>query len=327
MTPLLTIVIPTFNRPDHLQNLVALLLPQRDPRWKLVIVDNHSPIPVRDLVPADVTVLRNPVNILSAGNFPRCFEIMDTDWVWMIGDDDLVDADAIDHVLEMIGRYPEAAIINFGAHGHTDDRKEALVCQGFDGFLAGTDSITKAVWMSGNVYSRRHYWPHVGMAYLYANTSSGHFVLLMMVLLKGGTFVQLPRAVCRQSENTPENNHGELIGVVMALADIPMTKTQRHEFTRLLQKEFTNFSRDLVQCAFQMENLEARDDTLFMYTTRWARWSIARGSVLMFLTAFGGRLMLKYKLGRMLIRAAVRLKEVSTGRLTIRRPYVPRAGS
>jgi len=321
--PILTVVIPTYNRPEHLKTLVDLLLPQRDERWRLLIVDNHSNVPVGDIVPDDVEVSRNPVNIGPAGNYPRCFEMMNTEWVWMIGDDDLVDSDAVDHVLSMVRRYPDAAIINFGAHGLTDGRGAPIVCSGFDAFLANTDSLTKALWMSGNVYRRSAYWPYVDVAYRYANTCSSHFVLLMMVLLKGGMFVQLPRAVCRPSDNVPINDHSELITTVMGLADVPMTTRQRRKFAGLMQQEFVKFTRDVAQCAFHFEYREGRNELLYKYSTRWTRWSIARGSFALFFAAMIGRLLLGSRLGRKLIRGAIQVKEVVTGRPTTRRPHVP----
>ena len=323
MIPLLTVVIPTYNRPEHLKTLVDLLLPQRDLRWKLLIVDNHSTTPVRNIVPSDVEVFRNPVNIGPAGNYPRCFEMMTTEWVWMIGDDDLVDPDAVDRVLSMIALYPDAAIVNFGAHGETDGRAAAIVCTGFDGFLTNTDSVTKALWMSGNVYRRSAYWPYIDVAYRYANTCSSHFVLLMMALLKGGVYVQLPRAVCRPSDNVPVNDHSELITTVMGLADVPMTRQQQRKFAALMQREFVKFTRDVAQCAFHFEHREGREELLYKYSTRWTRWSIARGSLPLFLAAMVGRLFLGSWLGRKLIRGAVQVKEVVTGRPTTRRPHVP----
>ncbi len=325
--PILTVVIPTFDRPDHLRNLVELLLPQRDARWKLVILDNHSPTPVRDLVPADVQVIRHPANIGAAGNLPRCFEVMDTDWVWMIGDDDLVDDDAIDHVLAMIAKYPDAAILNFGGHGLTDSRKEPQRFEGFDAFLAGTDSMTKALWMSSNVYSRRHYWPFIGLAYRFANTACGHFVLLMMALLNGGVFMQLPRAVCRPADligSGTSGNHGEYMVTVMGLVDLPLNPRQRKEFARLMQLDFLKFSRDVMQCAYHLEHKEARDEIFYAYTTRWTHWSIARRSPGLYFSAMFFRVALGTALGRALIRGAVGAKERITGRPTIRHPYVPR---
>ena len=325
-TPILTVVIPTYNRPQHLKNLVQLLLPQRTPRWKLLIVDNHSPTPVRDLVPSDVEVIRNPTNIGSAGNFPRCFEMMATDWVWMIGDDDLVDADAIEHVLAMVNQYPDAAILNFGRHGQSSGRKETLIFHGFSEFLTGSDSITETIWMSANVYSRRHYWPYLGLAYRFANTSSGHYVLLMLALIRGGSFVQLPRAVCRQAVEGVDGggNHGEFYSTLMALADLPMSREQRHVFARRMQREGLKLSRDVLHCAYQLMHPECRDEILYLFFERWVHWAVVRGSIGLFLIAAIVRLMLGFAPGRMIIRTLARLVVGITGKHVVPRPHVPR---
>ena len=323
--PILTIVIPTFDRPQRLANLLKTLLPQKDDRWKLLIVDNCSPRPVRDFVPVEAEVVRNSVNIGAAGSFPRCFELMDTNWVWMIGDDDLVDSNGLEVVLNAIAQYPEAAILNFGSHGQRTVRSDARVFHGFDEFITKSDSLIETVWMSGNVYSRRHYWPYISLAYRFANTQSAHYVLLMMVLIGGGTYVQLPNPVCCQAdEMAPSANHSELVSAIVALADLPMSNAQRRKFLSRMQRGYTELVRDVIQCAYHLDNGAEREEILYLFRMRWGQSAIARNSWMLAVVSTLGRLVLSLGIGRLVVRALIVLKTRITRQQTHYRPHVPR---
>ncbi len=324
-TPILTVVIPTYDRPQQLKNLLDTLLPQTNDRWKLLVVDNCSPKLVRDYVSAEVEVQRNPANIGVAGNLPHCFVQMDTDWVWMIGDDDLVDSDGIERVLAAIAEHPDAAILNFGSHDLVQKRSDVTIFRGFDEFVTKSASLVDSIWVSANVYSRKHYWPFMGLAYRFANSQSSHYVLLMMVLIAGGTYVQLPNPVCRQADNFAESaSHGELVYSLGALADLPLTTVQRRIFLSRLQRGYAELLRDIVQTVFHLDNREARDEILYLFRVRWALSSIGRRSLGLLAVATVARLLFSNGIGRYLIKSGVRLKEKVTGRPTYLRRYRPR---
>lgn len=324
-SPLLTVIIPTYDRPEKLKALVNALQRQRSDAWRLIVVDNHSMVPVRDILPKDVYVVRNPVNIGVAGNFPRCFEIAETDWVWLIGDDDMIDEDAIERVLTTLKCYPDAAIINFGCHGVTDNRSEVHILNGVEEFLKKSDSLRASIWISANIHSRKHYWPWLGLAYRFGNTQSAHYVLLLLSLIKGGVYVQIPSPVCRQTEMTSvSTSQSELMNAVMAVADLPLTKKQRHIYARRMQSETIPFASDLAHCAYHMRVAEDKDEIAFLFFSRWMHWAIIRGSWGLFISTLIARLLLGGLIGRSLILLAVRFRAWLRGTPSTMRPYVPR---
>ena len=93
----LTIAIQTYNRPNELLVLLHRLLPMLDSRCKVLIVDNCSEEPVAekqrrvlgDWPRVDLTIVRNRVNVGGGANILRCFELCQTEWLWVLGDDDL----------------------------------------------------------------------------------------------------------------------------------------------------------------------------------------------------------------------------------------------
>ena len=117
MDRILTIAIPTYNRPEQIQIQVRLLLPQLNERVDLVVIDNCSPIPVKELFTNDelskFSLIHNRVNIGADANIARCFETCSTPWLWTLSDDDFVKSNAIETVLAEITQNPEAVFLCF----------------------------------------------------------------------------------------------------------------------------------------------------------------------------------------------------------------------
>ena len=113
----LTISIPTFNRPQKIQTQVRLLLPQINENVFLVVYDNNSETPVKELFTEEelskFTVIRNRVNIGADANIARGFENCLTQWLWTVSDDDFVKSDAVEIAFAQIKENPEAVFINF----------------------------------------------------------------------------------------------------------------------------------------------------------------------------------------------------------------------
>lgn len=117
MEQLLTIAIPTYNRPEHIQNQVRLILPQLNKDVCLVVYDNCSQNPVKDLFTENelslFTIIRNRMNVGGDANIARCFENCTTAWLWTLSDDDYVKANAVEIALTEINQNFGAVFINF----------------------------------------------------------------------------------------------------------------------------------------------------------------------------------------------------------------------
>lgn len=123
MSPL-TIVIPTFNRNEKLVDTLRSLQ-----QLKLVsgvqifVIDNASDVPVETtirnsgLVFEKLLVHRNAYNIGGNANILRSFEIVETDWVWILGDTDRPEKDALERIFIAITQNPDALRIAFSGTG------------------------------------------------------------------------------------------------------------------------------------------------------------------------------------------------------------------
>jgi len=117
-TPLLTIAIPTWNRNVQVEKTVKSLVTQLCPEISVLVVDNCSATPVSETLCLSlkprVRVVRNALNVGGPANVLRCFELADTKWVWILGDDDEPDSNAIAKILSTIASNSECVLLDFG---------------------------------------------------------------------------------------------------------------------------------------------------------------------------------------------------------------------
>lgn len=97
----LTIFIPTYNRWAVLEKTLASTLASNAAGVKVVILDNNSAPEGRaaverviaDYPDRQVQIIKNPVNIGGDANILRCFELCETPYVMVLGDDDFLEPD------------------------------------------------------------------------------------------------------------------------------------------------------------------------------------------------------------------------------------------
>lgn len=112
--PWLTIVLPTYCRPDMLKQALESILRQWRVNffWDIVVVDNEpddgmendTERLIRWIDNKRILYYRNSQNIRPGDNFNRCFLLARGKWVMMLHDDDLL----VDNTLQVMGRLIEA---------------------------------------------------------------------------------------------------------------------------------------------------------------------------------------------------------------------------
>lgn len=113
MKPILTIAIPTYNRASKLEKCIELIM--KDVLGKpieVLVSDNASSDETETLMKdiikkyPQIMYYRNSENIGPDRNFLNCFEKAQGEYVWLIGDDDMLLPDAVDSILEALEKSP-----------------------------------------------------------------------------------------------------------------------------------------------------------------------------------------------------------------------------
>lgn len=111
---LLTICIPTYNRAAHLANClnsIILCNLQSDFKFQVCVSDNNSNDETENVIRhaqsiIDIKYHRNACNLGVARNFLNVVSMADGDFVWLIGDDDLLMPNAIAEIYHLISMHP-----------------------------------------------------------------------------------------------------------------------------------------------------------------------------------------------------------------------------
>jgi len=151
--PLLTIAVPTFNRAEYLEHLLAILEPQVEafPQVELLLSDNASDDATPQLIAAAVermqlagariTVQRHETNVGSDANFVSCFESARGRFFWMCGDDDLIVPGALAQIVPLLENTPGLDMIYATSYGF---RENFLTERRLDPFGRTLHTITNA---------------------------------------------------------------------------------------------------------------------------------------------------------------------------------------
>ena len=103
---MLTIAIPTYNRSELLRAQLTRLVPQLTPEVICCVFDNASPDntteAVQPFLKYGVRYSRSPCNYGPTRNFLRCFEECQTDWLWILSDDDAMHPEAVVRILNVL---------------------------------------------------------------------------------------------------------------------------------------------------------------------------------------------------------------------------------
>lgn len=113
--PVISFVIPTFNRPNTLKESIDSILTQDDSiiSYELVIIDNsgdHSnqnPTSklLKEYSDKHISYYQNEENIGYEGNFNRAIELSRSEWISFVHDDDLITEDYLKKIKDLLRKY------------------------------------------------------------------------------------------------------------------------------------------------------------------------------------------------------------------------------
>lgn len=111
--------MPFYGGFDHLRAAVESVLAQRDPDWRLVVIDDVYPdlAPgewVRSIDDARVEYIRNEENLRPSRNYRKAVSLARTPHMVMMGCDDVMLPDYVGRIRGLLARYPGVDIVQPG---------------------------------------------------------------------------------------------------------------------------------------------------------------------------------------------------------------------
>jgi glycosyltransferase involved in cell wall biosynthesis len=208
---ILTIGIPTYNRPEKILRTVNSLIPQLRPGVDIVIVDNcstntnvkdHLEQSIPNFDSYAINVIRNRVNIGPDANYARCFEYCEGEYMWTLSDDDIIMQDAVDVILKEIAEYSHLDLIgfNFNSNCNLVGRSKPIIISNIRELSNKLDFFGNWLFMSTNVYKTSEYLQHLRFAYWGAYTMASQMIPPMVAISKNKVFILSEKKV---ADNSP----------------------------------------------------------------------------------------------------------------------------
>lgn len=225
----LSIVVPTYNRPQMLKKNLPEVVRQLSDDVELVIIDNCSPVPALDVISEiglaahdRIRIVRNPVNVGANENISRAAEHALGRFVWVLGDDDTVTNDCVSKILTKIAQFADAVFINFNtpAPAHVR-RSEDKFTVGLNNFLSAIDSFGQIIFISDGVYSTDFLRKNLRFAKFYQGTCAPLFCALVLGMSDEHQCVlSKDQIISADLAGAPENTQLSLIPIALGFSKI-----------------------------------------------------------------------------------------------------------
>jgi glycosyltransferase involved in cell wall biosynthesis len=275
----LTIVIPTFNRQKKLLNTIESLLPQLNVYndIKILVLDNASNYNVNDVIKnkhPNIKVLRNKSNIGGAANIVKCFELVKTKWMWLLGDDDLPMNNAIEIIVNTIENNPKCIYINFASYWC--NRKTNIKGNGIGEFIDRLDSFDNTLFMSVNIYRTEYFKKEIYYGYIFLYSMASHYAMMLMAINNNSdkSFLLTSAEIVNWQSADEEQNWSSLRWrtVIMTLLELPLNinNTQFKRLSSLLP------NRSIYGAFVDLTILSIKDPTKINYYDNMLRQLIFR---------------------------------------------------
>jgi len=209
----LSIIVPTYNRNAILRENLSRLLPQVNSACRIVIIDNESRTPVeetlRDLLDLyenrGITIIRNKRNIGGNANIARCFELCESEWLWILGDDDRPNDDAIEVALRAIREAADDCVYqNFATPGKHLRPNTFESQPGLEQFLTSMDDLGNCMFISSCLFRAGVMSREVQFGFTFATTMIPHLLIAMLAIkrLRGrASFHRTALVTCGDAED------------------------------------------------------------------------------------------------------------------------------
>jgi glycosyltransferase involved in cell wall biosynthesis len=188
----LSIGIPTYNRKEQLfSQLQSLFKQDLSNIEEIVIIDNHSDYDVHTVInkfdTAKIRLIINPFNIKMATNELSPFLYCNTEWLWLLSDDDETLENSVENICAAIDDCPpDTGMIKFSVGREGSIQKDMIVkdLNEYIDYYYNEKNIRRGDFnfISTNVYNIKNLKDYLGFGFEFSYTYTGYLIPTIMGL-------------------------------------------------------------------------------------------------------------------------------------------------
>lgn len=265
----ITIAIPTFNREKEIKRQISFLLTIIDEDFTILVIDNASDVPVSSIFDESVinlskkklSIYRNDVNIGGYANVLRCFERCETEYLWIIGDDNSIKEDFIHSIKKSVDNFPQHDLLHFGYPINTPQSGREL-----DNYISAITNYSHFISLPNTIYKTSAARKFIGLGYRYAYSGSPQSVISLAIADTDSLFVFLPTELINKNP-VESSERWSFIDVALGapiLCEIPLVwdiKTKIN-FMHKIQK---GYSLEALTQQFNLMAIQNQPEALYLF--------------------------------------------------------------
>ncbi|WP_080755742.1 glycosyltransferase family 2 protein [Aeromonas hydrophila] len=269
----ITVAIPTYNRLGKLKKQIERLLPQLSKDDVVIVIDNASSSYSLDELhyfqkDKRIFIHRNKNNIGANANILRCFEKVDTEWMWLLSDDDIIFDNSLDLIKEEI-KTNKVDFINFSSELLSTSRED-VVCKTLDEYLDAINSgISNHLLISNNVYRVSSFLPYLSFSYWGVYVNAPHLAPVFVALQNGKEILLSSQSIVHWEHNSSDDSwqFANLYNLLY-LPDVISDSKLRKKAIRLIIKSLPAPEKLTAQLSFYKILQEESHDRIDAYSRR-----------------------------------------------------------
>ena len=198
----LTIAIPTYNRLDSLKLQIKRLIDQDVTTKCNVVVINNNPTQKIDFIPSNFRLIENKYNCGGSFNVINCFLYSESEYVWVLSDDDIIVPNAIDEIISDIEKGYDC--IKYDDH-FSENRKNGTInkIDNSISYINSSENISSFIFLSGWVFSTKYLNKSFRELVNSSNSYMPQVVYALLILKYDGTifFSEFKLTTVSETEN------------------------------------------------------------------------------------------------------------------------------
>lgn len=144
----ITVAIPSYNKEAEIRRCIESVLENKESIDRILLVDNcssdHTFALAKQYEP-HIQCIQNESNLGMSGNFNRCIELCQTDWLMIFHADDVMLPNAIEKYRALIKKYPTVGLIHadsYTINEGDESTKKHHPRAAKEFYAAGTEALT-----------------------------------------------------------------------------------------------------------------------------------------------------------------------------------------
>ena len=186
---MLSIIIPTYNRAKLISGLLEELLNQI-PSWaELIVLDNASDdfeiITERfkkAINKGEIRIIRNRYNVEGNENILRCVEYSNFEWIWILGDDDIITKDCFNTIWDDLLKFNDTGVFMIHYNWNKIRYSNTSEIYTFSQLFENTHSIGDINFISSNLLRKEKIIPFLGNLHFYQLSATPTLSMALFVI-------------------------------------------------------------------------------------------------------------------------------------------------